>query len=177
MLRPSGNGQGSKITLEERDTHCGTQCQWNITSDANLASRLCLDAPTSAPRTCDPGSQSRSLPFCNTSLPWDQRVEDLSRRLSLEEKIAQMIGPFVPPIPQFNIGGFWWDQTCIHGIADDYDMGRYSIQTQLASYVTIFPHAIARAASFNIPLSRLIAKVCTNQSERPGRLDPTRQLC
>ena len=41
---------------------------------------------------CAPHSAGASLPFCNTSLSIDERVDDFIGRLSLEEKVA-LIGP------------------------------------------------------------------------------------
>ena len=61
-------------------------------------------------------SQNSNYPFRDPNLPLDSRVQDLVSRLTLEEKVGQlMFGAAAIPrldIPEYN----WWSE-CLHGIA------------------------------------------------------------
>eukprot|EP00118_Oscarella_pearsei_P009620 m.56099 g.56099 ORF g.56099 m.56099 type:complete len:908 (+) comp34550_c0_seq2:55-2778(+) len=161
--------ENSAVFVNKFDSKCGSSCQWQYTNKQMLMngkSNMCLDATSNRTRTCEKESPSYSFPFCNSSLSLDERLDDLAKRVTIDEKILQLntVSSISPEIPHLSIPAFWWDQTCIHGIADDYDMSRYAIQSELASYVTIFPHAIAQAASFDIPLIRRIAKATADEA-------------
>ena len=72
----------------------------------------------------------------------EQRVDDLVSRMTLEEKISQMVydAPAIErlEIPKYN----WWNE-CLHG------MGR-------AGVATVFPQAIGLAAMWNEPLMQRV---------------------
>jgi len=80
----------------------------------------------------------KDLPFMNPALPMQDRVNDLVSRLTLEEKAEQMqhTAPEIKRlgIPQYN----WWNE-CLHGVARN-------------GIATVFPQAIAMAATFNTKL-------------------------
>ena len=80
-------------------------------------------------------SQPQQYPFRNTSLPVDQRVDDLIGRLTLEEKVMQMMDK-TPAIERLGIPVYNWWNEALHGVA----------RTGLA---TVFPQAIALAATFD----------------------------
>ncbi len=80
--------------------------------------------------------QSTKYPFQQTSLTFEKRVNDLVGRLTLEEKVAQMLNA-APAIPRLGIPAHdWWNEV-LHGVA------RTSYKT------TVFPQAIAMAANFD----------------------------
>jgi len=86
----------------------------------------------------DSGSSAKKTryPFQNTALSFEKRVDDLVGRLTLEEKVSQMLNS-APPIPRLGIAGHdWWNEV-LHGVA------RTSYKT------TVFPQAIAMAANFD----------------------------
>jgi beta-glucosidase len=89
-------------------------------------------AATSAAATND----SANLPFRNPDLPIDQRVDDLVGRLTLPEKISQMLNTS-PPIDRLGISAYNWWNEALHGVA------RTSLKT------TVFPQAIGMAATFD----------------------------
>ncbi|MFD2162367.1 glycoside hydrolase family 3 C-terminal domain-containing protein [Paradesertivirga mongoliensis] len=81
-------------------------------------------------------AQTNQYPFQNHKLSFDQRVNDLVSRLTLEEKVAQMLNS-APAIPRLGIPAYdWWNEV-LHGVA------RTPYNT------TVFPQAIAMAATFN----------------------------
>jgi beta-glucosidase len=74
--------------------------------------------------------------FKDPSLPFEQRVNDLVGRLTLEEKVSQMLNAS-PAIPRLGIPAYdWWNET-LHGVA------------RTPFKVTVFPQAIAMAATFD----------------------------
>jgi beta-glucosidase len=76
-----------------------------------------------------------NAPFRNPALPIEDRVNDLVSRMTLEEKISQMVhtAAAIPRlgIPQYN----WWSEG-LHGAARE-------------GYATVFPQAIGLAATFD----------------------------
>lgn len=94
----------------------------------------------------NPGKQSEQVdwitlissdkyPFQNPNLSNTERAEDLTSRLTLEEKASLMLDES-PAIPRFGIKKWQWWSEALHGYAN---MG----------HVTNFPEPIAMAASFN----------------------------
>ena len=81
-------------------------------------------------------TNAQSYPFNDPSLSFEKRVDDLVSRLTLEEKVAQMLNA-APAIPRLGIPAYdWWNEV-LHGVAR-------------TSYpVTVYPQAIAMAATFD----------------------------
>ncbi|XP_067674661.1 uncharacterized protein [Haliotis asinina] len=108
---------------------------------ARLTIVFCLSAFTCA-----------DFPFRNTSLSWEDRVDDLVGRLTLEEIMMQMTrggvspinGP-TPPIPRLGIRPYSWDTECLRG---DVKAGN----------ATSFPEPIGLAASFDPKLIYRVAE-------------------
>ncbi len=74
--------------------------------------------------------------FQNTGLPIEARVKDLVSRLTLEEKVLQMMEN-APAIDRLGIPAYNWWNEALHGVARSGDT------------VTVFPQAIAMAANFD----------------------------
>jgi beta-glucosidase len=84
------------------------------------------------------------FPFQNTTLTFDQRVNDLVSRLTLEEKVAQMLNA-APAIERLGIPAYdWWNEV-LHGVA------------RTPYKVTVYPQAIAMAATFDSASLKLMA--------------------
>ncbi len=94
----------------------------------------------------------KSFPMWKHVLPFDQRVTDLVSRLTLEEKVAQMLNA-APAIPRLGIPAYdWWNEV-LHGVA------RSPFKT------TVYPQAIGMAATFDTNSLKLMA----DQSATEGR--------
>jgi beta-glucosidase len=76
-----------------------------------------------------------NAPFRNPSLPIDKRVDDLVSRMTLEEKVSQMVHT-AAAIPRLGIPEYNWWSEGLHGAARE-------------GYATVFPQAIGLAATFD----------------------------
>src|SRR5438477_2618381 len=97
-----------------------------------------------------PPAQETTYPFRNPDLPTDDRVDDLVSRMTLEEKMGQMLHG-APAIPRLGIPAYNWWNECLHGVAR-------------AGVATVFPQAIALAATWNVPRLREIADVIADEA-------------
>jgi beta-glucosidase len=88
-------------------------------------------------------------PFRNPSLPIEQRVNDLVSRMTLEEKVSQMVH-VAPGIPRLAIPAYNWWSEGLHGAARE-------------GYATVFPQAIGIAATFDPDLLRKEADVIATE--------------
>ncbi|XP_005105841.1 probable beta-D-xylosidase 6 [Aplysia californica] len=110
-------------------------------------------------------AQFGDFPFQNTSLSWDERVDDLVSRLTLEEIQVQMarggtkeIGGPAPAIPRLGIGSYQWDTECLRGDVDAVENA------------TGFPQAIGLAATFSPDILYHVARA-TGQEVRAKHND------
>ncbi len=88
--------------------------------------------------------------YLNSDLSIHQRVEDLLGRMTVHEKISQMLHKS-PPIPRLGIPGYNWWNECLHGV------GR-------AGYATVFPQAIGLAATWNPELIYRVATAISDEA-------------
>lgn len=79
---------------------------------------------------------TEQLPFWNPKLSIEKRVDDVVSRLTLEEKVAQMLNK-APAIPRLNIPAYEWWNEVLHGVA------------RTPFRVTVYPQAIAMAATWD----------------------------
>jgi beta-glucosidase len=91
-----------------------------------------------------------AMPFRNSDLPVEARVHDLVQRLTLEEKVSQLIDR-AAAIPRLDIPAYnWWNEG-LHGIAR-------------SGYATLFPQAIGNAATWDAPLLGQIGAVVSTEA-------------
>ncbi|WP_158996111.1 glycoside hydrolase family 3 C-terminal domain-containing protein [Mucilaginibacter sp. L196] len=94
--------------------------------------------------------QAQVLPYQNVKLPFEQRVNDLVSRMTLEEKVSQMVDE-APAIPRLGIPEYNWWNECLHGVAR-------------AGLATVFPEPIGSAASFDAGLINRIGNATSDEA-------------
>lgn len=101
--------------------------------------------------------------FQDPSLTFEERVDDLVSRMTLEEKVSQMLNAS-PSIERLGIPAYNWWNECLHGV------GRSGVN------VTVFPQAIAMASTFNdeallqmAQITSTEARAIYNEEKKSGR--------
>lgn len=100
----------------------------------------------------DKDDNLKSMRFCDTSLSDEIRVFDLVSRLTLEEKVTQLVNT-ASAIPRLSIPAYEWWQEGLHGVA------HVSFGGSLPR-ATSFPLPILTTASFNKDLWNQIGQAC-----------------
>lgn len=90
------------------------------------------------------------FPFGNADLPLNVRVDDLLARLTVDEKISQVMMA-CPAIPRLGIPAYHWWNEGLHGIARN-------------GTATVFPQAIAMAATWDPELVHAEADVISTEA-------------
>ncbi|MHC4606170.1 MAG: glycoside hydrolase family 3 protein, partial [Planctomycetota bacterium] len=88
--------------------------------------------------------------YLDTTLPVKARVDDLVGRMTLEEKVSQMVHD-APAIERLDIPKYNWWSEGLHGVA-------------YAEGVTVFPQAIGLGATWNTRLMREIATAISDEA-------------
>ncbi len=95
-------------------------------------------------------NNTRRLPFQDSTLPIEARVRDLVSRLTLSEKIGQLVFE-APTIPRLGIPAYNYWSEALHGVARN---GR----------ATVFPQAIGLAAMWNPALIQRVASAIGDEA-------------
>ncbi|HEX7312476.1 MAG TPA: glycoside hydrolase family 3 C-terminal domain-containing protein [Pyrinomonadaceae bacterium] len=88
--------------------------------------------------------------YLNPRLPVKQRVDDLVSRMTLEEKVAQMMNK-APAIERLNVPAYDWWNEALHGVA-------------YAGHATVFPQAIGLGATWNEDLVKSVANAISDEA-------------
>ncbi|WP_308991266.1 glycoside hydrolase family 3 C-terminal domain-containing protein [Mariniflexile litorale] len=107
-----------------------------------------LNNPESS--SADDSKIKYEFPFYNPSLSIDERVQDLISRLTLEEKVAQMMNG-TPEIKQLNIPAYDYWNEALHGV------GR-------SCSATVFPQAIGLGATFDADLAFRVSSAISDEA-------------
>lgn len=110
---------------------------------------LCLIV-IAAPVTTQETKPDPRAPYLNPKLPLEQRVDDLVSRMTLEEKVSQMMNA-APAIPRLGIPQYDWWNEALHGVA-------------FSGVATVFPQAIGLGATFDPPLVNRVATVISDEA-------------
>ena len=110
-------------------------------------------------------ADAQDTAWLNPQLPLPVRINNLLRRMTLEEKVSQMMNGS-PAIDRLGIPAYnWWNEG-LHGVA------------RTGKHATVFPQAIGNAATFDQPnLQRMATMISTearaihHQYEREGHRD------
>lgn len=95
-------------------------------------------------------AQTCDYPFRNPDIPLDARVQDIISRLTLEEKV-QLMQHAAPAIPRLGIPAYNWWNEALHGVA------------RTEEKVTVFPQAIAMAATFDTEALQLMGDMTASE--------------
>lgn len=102
--------------------------------------------------------------WMDIDLSFEERTKYLVDEMTLKEKISQMIYDS-PSIERLGIAKYNWWNECLHGVAR-------------AGYATVFPQAIAMAASFNTEMVKEAADIISTEArakhhhaKKEGELD------
>ncbi|MGD0582515.1 MAG: glycoside hydrolase family 3 C-terminal domain-containing protein [Bacteroidales bacterium] len=90
------------------------------------------------------------MPFRNTSLTTEERVNDLISRMTLQEKADQLLYT-APAIPRLGIPAYTWWNEALHGVAR-------------AGYATVFPQSITIANSWDEMLMLNVASAISDEA-------------
>jgi hypothetical protein len=115
------------------------------------------ESPTQPPYSCDiTNPHTKSYAFCNLNLPITQRAKDIVSRLTLDEKLSQLVNT-APAIPRLGIPSYQWWSEALHGVADaGKGIRLYGGSIKGA---TSFPQVILTSASFDSKLWYQISQV------------------
>ncbi|HEY0379784.1 MAG TPA: glycoside hydrolase family 3 C-terminal domain-containing protein [Pyrinomonadaceae bacterium] len=97
-----------------------------------------------------PQSRAELPPYKNPALPIEKRVEDLVSRMTLEEKVSQMMNS-AAAVGRLDIPAYDWWNEALHGVAR-------------AGYATVFPQAIGLAATWDVDLIHRVADVISTEA-------------
>ena len=78
------------------------------------------------------------------------RVDDLIARMSINEKFGQLLS-VAPSIERLHVADYNYGNECLHGVAR-------------AGCATVFPQAIAMAATWDTPLIHAVADVIATEA-------------
>ncbi|XP_057430084.1 beta-xylosidase/alpha-L-arabinofuranosidase 1 [Lotus japonicus] len=117
---------------------------------------------TSPPFACDvtKNASFAGFGFCDKSLPVADRVADLVKRLTLQEKIGNL-GDSAVDVGRLGIPRYEWWSEALHGVSNIGPGTRFS---SVVPGATSFPMPILTAASFNSTLFQAIGKVVSTEA-------------
>ena len=110
---------------------------------------LCFVVISSPIRAQVPQANVRA-PYLDPNLPIERRVDDLVSRMTLEEKVSQMMNA-APAIPRLGVPEYDWWNEALHGVAFN-------------GVATVFPQAIGLGATFDPRLVGRVAEVISTEA-------------
>ncbi|KAI8548241.1 hypothetical protein RHMOL_Rhmol07G0258200 [Rhododendron molle] len=126
----------------------------------SLITLLCLTnflptESTQPPFSCDSTNPStRPYPFCQEALPIPSRARDLVSRLTLDEKVSQLVNS-AAAVPRLGIPAYEWWSEALHGVVG---CSGINMDGKIRS-ATSFPQVILTGATFDDHLWYRIGQV------------------
>lgn len=111
------------------------------------------------PYACD--HKTSNYPFCNTSLTYSERAKDLVSRLTLQEKVQQLVNT-ASGIPRLGVPAYEWWSEALHGVSNTGPGVHFNATTVPGA--TSFPAVILSAASFNASLWYKLGQVVSTEA-------------
>lgn len=110
---------------------------------------------------CDKSdSKTSQFPFCNISLSYEDRTKDLVSRLTLQEKVQQLVNS-ATGISRLGVPPYEWWSEALHGVSNVGPGTRFNATVPGA---TSFPAVILSAASFNATLWYQMGKTVSTEA-------------
>jgi len=113
------------------------------------ATQPTASSTTSATPATIPTTPVRPEIYSNATLSFEERVDDLVSRMTIEEKASQM-GSQAPAIKRLGIPRYNWWNEALHGVAR-------------AGLATVFPQPIGLASTWNPDLIHRMAEVISDE--------------
>jgi len=95
-------------------------------------------------------SEQQTAKYLDPKISIEERVDDLISRMTLEEKISQMVHT-APAIERLGIPAYNWWNECLHGVARN-------------GLATVFPQAIGLASTWDKNLMRQISNAISDEA-------------
>ncbi|RZC64748.1 hypothetical protein C5167_008436 [Papaver somniferum] len=102
----------------------------------------------------------KNFSFCDSSLKISSRVDDLVKRLTLQEKITFIVNK-AGSVSRLGIPSYEWWSEALHGVSY---VGPGTHFSNVVPGATSFPQPILTAASFNVSLFYAIGQVVSNEA-------------
>ncbi len=115
-----------------------------------LVSSLLLPALPAPGVVAQPRADASKPVYLDPRMPAERRAADLVSRLTLEEKIAQMMNK-APAVERLGVPAYDWWNEALHGVA-------------YAGRATVFPQAIGLGASFDTALMLRVATAISDEA-------------
>jgi beta-glucosidase len=109
---------------------------------------LLLPTPPAAAQT--PATSAAWPDYLDPGLPVNRRVDDLVSRMTLEEKVGQMMNK-AAAVERLGIPAYDWWNEALHGVA-------------YAGHATVFPQAVGLGASWNEELVKSVATAISDEA-------------
>ncbi|XVQ08871.1 glycoside hydrolase family 3 C-terminal domain-containing protein [Spirillospora sp. CA-255316] len=114
--------------------------------------------------TAAPAAARETYPFQNPRLPAGARVEDLLKRLTLDEKVS-LLHQYQPAIPRLGIKRFKTGTEALHGLAWSTDADSTpkpgAVRTATA---TVFPQSVGLGATWNPDLMKKVGSAVGDEA-------------
>ncbi len=107
-------------------------------------------------------AQTSNFPFQNPKLSIEERVDDLINRMTLEEKINQLMYGS-PAIERLEVPAYNWWNECLHGVVR-------------AGRATVFPQSIGMAATFDTDLMHRVGDAISTEGRAKYNLFSARNI-
>jgi len=149
-----GDAQRGPLAITFTGTKGDAELNGMTVKDASGNSMGCVFAKDLAV-TDDPSSLvipvvSDPVIFRDPSQPIDKRIDDIIRRLSLKEKIDQLVNA-AAGIPRLGIPAYDYWNECLHGVARN-------------GTATVFPEPTGLAATWDVPLAHVEADAISTEA-------------
>ena len=125
----------------------------SLDGPGNTLSKFAVQPPYQSVKCQDPPQSS--YPFCDTSLSFESRTDDLLGRLSITEIIGQTTS-MAPAISRLGINAYNWASNCAHGWSKS--RGSWGDLRW-----TVFPAPIGLGATFDTTLVRMTGEVTADE--------------